>query len=76
LRRLPALDARRVVRAFERAGFLWRRTTGSHIILTDAEGVHTVSVPMHAGKTLSRGLVHDIIAQAGMDVDEFLRFLK
>ena len=74
--KLPALTGQRMVRALERAGFVRRRTTGSHVILVDPNGKHTVSVPWHAGKTLSRGIVHDIIKQAGMDVEEFLRFLK
>jgi predicted RNA binding protein YcfA (HicA-like mRNA interferase family) len=75
LPKLPALTGQRTVRALQRAGFLWRRTTGSHVILVDPEGGHTVSVPLHAGRTLSRGIVHDIIRQAGMTAEEFARHL-
>jgi predicted RNA binding protein YcfA (HicA-like mRNA interferase family) len=73
--RLPALTAREVVRALERAGFAVSRTSGSHcrlIHMTDP--ARKVTVPVHSGD-LKRGTMRGIIAQAGMTVAEFLSFL-
>jgi len=75
-RRLPAVDDRSVIRALEKAGFTVVRTSGSHVRL-----FHTVNasrqttVPVHKGRDLPRGTLGDIIAQAGMTVDEFLDLL-
>jgi predicted RNA binding protein YcfA (HicA-like mRNA interferase family) len=73
--RLPALTAREVIRAPERAGFAVSRTSGSHcrlIHMTDP--ARKVTAPVHSGD-LKRGTMRGIIAQAGMTVAEFLSFL-
>jgi hypothetical protein len=43
------------------------------MILVNASG-HRLSVPRH--KELDRGLLHDLIAEAGLSRDEFLALLK
>jgi len=73
--RLPALTAREVIRALERAGFVVSRTSGSHcrlIHMTDP--ARKVTEPVHSGD-LKRGPLRGIIAQASMTVAEFLSFL-
>ena len=73
--RLPALSAREVIRALERAGFAVSRTSGSHCRL-----VHTgnparkITIPVHSGD-LKRGTLRGIIAQAGLTVAEFIALL-
>lgn len=74
--RLPSLTGAEVIRALIRTGFVRKRQTGSHVILADARTTTTVSVPLHAGRTLSRGIVRDIIRQSGLTVEEFRRLLK
>jgi len=75
-RRLPAVDGRSVVRALERAGFTVVRTAGSHVRLVhSADPSRQTTVPVHKGRDLPRGTLRDIIAQAGMTVDEFLELL-
>ena len=73
--KLPAVTGAEVVRALKRAGFYFRRQAGSHVILSDPGRRHRVSVPCHSGHTLSRGILHDIIKQAGLTAEEFVRFL-
>jgi predicted RNA binding protein YcfA (HicA-like mRNA interferase family) len=46
------------------------------VILTDPERDITVSVPVHAARSLGRGILRDTIKQAGMSVEEFLRFVR
>jgi predicted RNA binding protein YcfA (HicA-like mRNA interferase family) len=73
--RLPALTAREVIRARERAGFAVSRTSGSYCRLVQMTApARKVTVPVHTGD-LKRGTLRGIIAQAGMTVAEFLSFL-
>jgi predicted RNA binding protein YcfA (HicA-like mRNA interferase family) len=73
--RLPALTARDVVRALERAGFKESRQSGSHCRLIHiSDPARKVTVPIHGGD-LKRGTLRGIIAQAGFTVAEFLELL-
>jgi predicted RNA binding protein YcfA (HicA-like mRNA interferase family) len=75
-RRLPALDGRSVIRALEKSGFTVVRTSGSHVRLVHVTNpARQTTVPVHKGKDIPRGTLRDIIAQAGMTVDEFLELL-
>jgi len=70
----PQLKATEVVRAFERLGFIFRRHTGSHMILRNPSTKKTVSIPVHAGD-IKRGLLFGLLKQSGVDRDEFLTVL-
>jgi predicted RNA binding protein YcfA (HicA-like mRNA interferase family) len=74
--RLPAVTAGEVVRARERAGFVVVRSSGSHHRLVHPhEPTRATTVSVHAGKTLKRGTLRNIIKQAGLTVEEFVRLL-
>jgi predicted RNA binding protein YcfA (HicA-like mRNA interferase family) len=74
--RLPALSAREVIRALERAGFAVSRTSGSHCRLVHTtDPARKITVPVHSGD-LKRGTLRGIIAQAGFTVKEFLALLR
>jgi predicted RNA binding protein YcfA (HicA-like mRNA interferase family) len=73
--RLPALTAREVIRALERAGFVVSRQSGSHCRLIHAtDHARKITVPVHSGD-LKRGTLRAIIAQAGYTVEEFIALL-
>ena len=73
--RLPALRAREVIRALERAGFVVSRTSGSHCRLVHAiDPTRKVTVPIHSAD-LKRGTLRAIIAQSGLTLAEFLDLL-
>ena len=73
--RLPALTAKDVIRALQRAGFVVTRTSGSHCRLVHpTDSKRNVTIPVHAGD-LRRGTLLGIIAQAGFTVAEFLELL-
>jgi predicted RNA binding protein YcfA (HicA-like mRNA interferase family) len=73
--RLPALAARDVIRALERAGFEMSRTSGSHCrLIHPGDPRRKVTVPVHTGD-LKRGTLRAIIGQAGLTVAEFLDFV-
>ena len=71
--KLPSLSGRACIAALERAGFVVRRQEGSHVILRRADPFSQVVVPDH--KELDRGTLRAIIRQAGLTVEEFVRFL-
>ena len=60
------------VRALSKAGFRVVRQKGSHVRLEKFEAGKTIklTVPMH--RTLKRGTLRQIIADAEMDVQDFL----
>jgi predicted RNA binding protein YcfA (HicA-like mRNA interferase family) len=73
--RLPALKAREVVGALQRAGFVVSRTSGSHCrLIHSTDPARKVTVPVHSAD-LKRGTLRGIIAQAGLSVVEFLDLL-
>ena len=72
--RLPALTARAVERALQRAGFSHVRTKGSHRHYKKPGYPNRVTVPQHRGD-LRSGTVRAIIKAAGLTVEEFLELL-
>jgi len=72
---LPSLKPREVLRALQRAGFYIHHQTGSHIVLKHlSQPSKRVILPYH-NKDLKKGTLHNILKQAGLSVDEFLKFL-
>ena len=59
--------------ALERAGFVFRRQSGSHMILRRDQPYARAVVPDH--KTLRPGTLRRIIADAGLTVEQFLQLL-
>jgi predicted RNA binding protein YcfA (HicA-like mRNA interferase family) len=73
--RLPTnLSGRQVRAALERAGFVFRRQSGSHMILRCDDPYARVVVPDHA--QVRHGTLRRIIADAGLTVDQFLGLLR
>jgi predicted RNA binding protein YcfA (HicA-like mRNA interferase family) len=59
--------------ALERAGFVFRRQTGSHMILRRDQPYARAVVPDH--KQIRSGTLRRIIADAGLTVDQFVQLL-
>jgi predicted RNA binding protein YcfA (HicA-like mRNA interferase family) len=49
--KLPRITGREVVRALERAGFVFDRQRGSHVVLIHPQNRRRVTVPVHAGRS-------------------------
>ncbi len=73
--KLPAISGEDAVRAFKRAGFILDRISGSHHILKKQGHPYHLSIPVHKGKTLGKGLLKSQIDAAGMTSDEFVALL-
>ena len=73
--KLPVLSGREVIRALIKTGFEQKRTKGSHVILTkmiDKQKIALV-VPLH--KEIDRGTLIEIIRQARLKREEFLKLI-
>jgi predicted RNA binding protein YcfA (HicA-like mRNA interferase family) len=73
--RLPQVTPRQMLAALARAGFETRRVKGSHHYLVHKdEPNRRTTVAVHPGDLPPRD-VHDILRQAKISRDEFLRLL-
>ena len=72
---LPALRAREVVRALEKAGFSRWRLKGSHLTMFREADRRALTIPIHFSKAVPKGTLRAIIKQAGLSPEEFLRNL-
>lgn len=73
--KLPTdLSGRDVRNALERAGFIFRRQTGSHMILRRQEPHARAVIPDH--RQIRIGTLRRIIADAGLTVEQFLQLLQ
>ncbi len=72
--KLPTdLSGREVRAAPERAGFVFRRQTGSHMILRRDEPYARAVIPDH--KQVRSGTLRRIITDAGLSVEQFMQLL-
>ena len=71
--RLPRISGQEAVKAFQRAGWEVARQRGSHVALTKAGTIYTLSIALH--EVLGPGLLRDQIRKAGLTVEEFSELL-
>jgi predicted RNA binding protein YcfA (HicA-like mRNA interferase family) len=70
---MPQVSAQQLVRFLKSQGFVEIRQSGSHLTLWHPELQVTVTVPMHTGVGLGRGLAVRILKDAGFSVEDYLR---
>ncbi|UUX93813.1 type II toxin-antitoxin system HicA family toxin [Methanoplanus endosymbiosus] len=75
MNKVPSLDYDKVVRAFQRDGFVVVRTRGSHIRLHKNTPEETIklTIPMH--KPIKRSTLSHILKQADMTLEELDKLL-
>ena len=71
---LPILPARELIAALQKVGFETIRQKGSHVRLKHPDG-RVVTVPVHSGQDIGRGLLRKILRDAELSRDEFLNLL-
>ena len=72
--RLPSLTPAKILRALKQAGFIEIGQKGSHIKLLNPHSNYRTVVPIHS-RDLKRILLKEIIKQAGLSENEFLKLL-
>lgn len=71
--RMPQITALQLVRFLKAQGFVEDRQSGGHLTLWHEGRQLAVTVPMHTGTDLGRGLAVRILKDAGFTVDDYLR---
>lgn len=73
--KLPVLSGRDVIKVLKKIGFVEKRQKGSHIILAKEtyERVRAVVVPNH--REIDKGTLLEIIRQAGLKREDFLKLI-
>ena len=67
----PAINGLDMVKALQRGGFFVVRQRGSHVrMASKIDASRRVTVPVHVGRTLKRGVVMSILDQAGWTLDD------
>jgi predicted RNA binding protein YcfA (HicA-like mRNA interferase family) len=74
--KLPSLKAREVIKVVSNLGYYKDRQKGSHATFRHRKTGHSVTIPIHKGKTLDKGLLHGIISDLDLTDEEFLKLLK
>ena len=70
---VPVVTARTLIAVLKKKEFRFIRSVGSHhIFVRDADQV-SVSVPVHPGHDLGRGITRQILRDAAISIEEFLR---
>ncbi len=73
---LPSVNAARLIRALQRAGFFVHHTTGGHYVLKHAERPAVrIVVPFHGSADVKRGILRSILRQTGLSIEELIRLL-
>jgi len=72
--RLPNLNWQRVTTALERAGFIFDRQKGSHLVYYHPETNRTVVVPRH--REIKSGTLREILREANLGREEFRKLLE
>jgi len=67
----PILKPDEIISALSKKGFIYKSQKGSHIKYTN--GYRTVIIPKH--DTVARGTLKSILAQAGLELADFLNVL-
>jgi predicted RNA binding protein YcfA (HicA-like mRNA interferase family) len=71
--RMPQVSARELLRFLKAQGFEERRQSGSHLTLWHAQRRIAVTIPIHTGADIGRGLAVRILKDAGFSIDDFVR---
>jgi len=71
---IPAVTGQRLIKALRKMGFEFIRRKGSHNFLQHVDGRCTV-IPIHAGETIGRGLLSQIMRDCEISAEELKKFL-
>lgn len=71
--KLSNISGKEASKAFEKAGWLARGQTGSHLVMTRQGERANLTVPLHS--ELAVGTLRSLIRVSGLTVEEFLKLL-
>jgi len=71
--RMPQVTAQDIIRFLKFHGFKEDRQSGSHLTLRHTERNVSITIPIHTGCDLGRGLAIRILKDAGFSVEDYLK---
>ena len=71
MHKLPSIKPRKLIKIFEKQGYVIDRQKGSHVILLHPSSRRRLTIPMHT-RDIPTGTLLAIIKDAGMMKDEFI----
>jgi predicted RNA binding protein YcfA (HicA-like mRNA interferase family) len=73
--KLPNVTGVEVINALVKIGFQTIRQKGSHVRLQHEDG-RIITVPVHSGKSIGKGLLLKILRDAELTKEEFILLLE
>lgn len=73
--KLPAITGDQLIKALLQVGFLQIRRESSHVSLWRERDNQHITVPVHRGKTLGKGLLSRILKDIGLPADDLRKLL-
>lgn len=73
--KLPILTAAKLIKILTKQGFIFKRSSGSHQVYFNPFTRRIVTIPVHRGKDLGKGITKAIITDAGITESEFIKLL-
>lgn len=71
--KLKPLKVKEVIRKLKMLGFVGPIAGGKHLRMVHLEIGKVIPLPMHKGKDVSIGLIREIINEAGISREEWMR---
>ena len=72
--RMPQVTARELVRFLKAHRFVEDRQAGSHLTLRHEKTGMAVTIPVHTGSDIGRGLAARILKDAGFSVEDYFNW--
>lgn len=72
---IPVVSARKLLKVLQKKGFKLHRTHGSHHVYIQSESQITLSIPVHSGRNLGRGITLSILKDAQITQEDFCKLV-
>lgn len=69
--KLPSITAKKLIRFLKKCGFEEDRQKGSHLTLVNHITRRTITIPVHTGTDIGRGLLKKILSDAEFTAEDF-----
>lgn len=73
--KLPLLDSQMVIKILQAKGYHKIGQSGSHVQFKNGKGA-IITIPVHPGRKVGRGLLRKIIRDLELSREEFLKLLQ
>jgi len=71
--RMPQIKAKELIVFLKKNGFTEERQSGSHLTMYCKKSNISVTIPIHTGCDIGRGLAIRVLKEAGYSVDDYLK---